>query len=51
MFTYYLFPGQLGIWKCWFLRRREFTEVRGEKQYKGESQQTKLNPYLTHLWL
>ena len=23
MSTYYLFPGQIGIWKCWFLNKRE----------------------------
>ena len=32
MSTYYLFPGQIGIWKCWFLRRE--TEIVGEKQQR-----------------
>ena len=42
-----LFPGRIGIWKCWFLRREENRSTRRKTLGAGTRTNNKLNPHLT----
>ena len=42
-----LFPGRIGIWKCWFLRREENRSTRRKTLGAGTRANNKLNP---HRW-
>ena len=39
-----LFPGRIGIWKCWFLRREENRSIRRKTLGAGTRTNNKLNP-------
>ena len=42
-----LFPGQIGIWKCWFLWREENRSTRRKTLGAGTRTNNKLNPHMT----
>ena len=43
------FPaGQIGIWKCWFLRREENRSTRRKTLGAGTKTNNKLNPHTRH---
>ena len=42
-----LFPGRIGIWKCWFLRREENRSTRRKTLGAGTRTNNKLNPHMT----
>ena len=42
-----LFPGRIGIWKCWFLWREENRSSRRKTLGAGTRTNNKLNPHMT----
>ena len=42
-----LFPGRIGIWKCWFLWREENRSTRRKTLGAGTRTNNKLNPHMT----
>ena len=42
-----LFPGRIGIWKCWFLWREENQSTRRKTLGAGTRTNNKLNPHMT----
>ena len=42
-----LFPGRIGIWKCWFLWREENRSTRRKTLGEGTRTNNKLNPPMT----
>ena len=42
-----LFPGRIGIWKCWFLQREENWSTRRKTLRAGTRTNNKLNPHDT----
>ena len=42
-----LFPGRIGIWKCWFLQREENWSTRRKTLGAGTRTNNKLNPHMT----